>query len=480
MSIDPVIAYHEVDPHRFELSCIRTRSIRDQIVRAELLVERLILRGDLAAAGGDLLVLGGGAAGVSAALAACTKGIKVTLVEKEPTPLTRQIGIKTRRLHPSEYDWPHEHWRQPSIGTLGSFALDYPPATAEGLAIAWRKTLDDIITGVKPVSGVLDLYVNLDASKPAELKINLNGKMLDATSPHWASPKHFGAAISCVGFSGEKTTIPSTTGGEIIGPEFWHLDTLDATDLGLGATPTGGFHEAVISGAGDGAQQDFARVLTGKFGIELADALGLPKDPHNLPEIARAVLAEDMALRALSAAEPGQRLPAALAQWHDAYERVVEAIWKSWSGSSIAKHTGLLKPNVRATWVLGGPHLDYSFALNRVLSLLVARLHARATKRPFSATGAQLVAGQNMDAVIVLDARASGATPPTGVTHTCGAGCYGLPHTLELMAFPAGGTAAQVPLGPFHVIVPRHGVHQTPLFGHPPVHEQRVPFFRPA
>jgi hypothetical protein len=49
----------------------------------------------------------------------------------------------------------------------------------------------------------------------------------------------------------------------------------------------------------------------------------------------------------------------------------------------------------------------------------------------------------------------------------------------EMQDSPADLSANFSVLGPFHVIIPRHGVVQEPLFDWPPVHEQRVAFGRP-
>jgi heterodisulfide reductase subunit A-like polyferredoxin len=74
---DQALSFHHVGGFRYELSGLRTGSVRDQILRAQLLVERLLARNDLS--DDPLLVIGGGAAGVTAALTASRLGRDVTL-----------------------------------------------------------------------------------------------------------------------------------------------------------------------------------------------------------------------------------------------------------------------------------------------------------------------------------------------------------------------------------------------------------------
>jgi hypothetical protein len=487
MAVDPIIAHHAVGFHRFELSCIRTRNIRDQIVRAELLVERLIARGDLGAYR-DLLVIGGGAAGVSAALAACTRGIATTVLEKEHDPVCAQYGVDTRRLHPNEFDWPHTHWRQDDIGAAGSFALDYSPDTAAGLATGWRATLDDIMTGVVLLPATLEIYWGVNARTLRYRKLRHGGRIGVSPWPLAQAPtgvRPFGACISCIGFSGERTAIRSSAGGALHGPLFWKHDELGTPDLGMSTSrvrPTPSPVRALVSGSGDGAQQDVLRILTGLFGHELADALDLPIAARDLPKMAQALLAEDVALRAVGAARPKQPLPIAWRRWHVAHRRVAREIWKGWvHNGELAKRMALLKPDVQLTWLLGGAYLDYSYALNRVLALLVARLHAEATGRlPWQ--HAQRFAFQPLPAtppVILVGAQAHEVHPCVLGSHVCGTACYGHPHIVSAVRKVTGASHTFF-IGEFDVIVPRHGVLQTPLFGSPPVHEQRVTFSRPG
>lgn len=473
MPVDPILAYHAIGFHRYELSCLRTRNVRDQILRAELLVERLVARGVIGP-GRELLVLGGGAGGLSSALAACTRGVDVVVIEIEPGPVSKQYGVRTRRLHPCEFDWPQPHWRDTTMALPGSFALEYSADTAHGVALAWRQTLEDVITGATPTAGKLTIYRG-DAKALRIRKLRTAGFVGAVPWTGYAHGRPFGSVISCIGFSGERTAIQSTTKGALHGPLFWSTDELD--EPGLGVVRSGmGPVRALVSGGGDGAQQDFLRILTGKFGIELSDALGLPTLAKKLPLMADALLAEDAALRALALAVPGAILPQSYQRWHHAYEQMAASIWRSWRRrGDVPSLLGLLKPDVEATWLVGDDVPGYCYGLNRLLASLVARLHAHARGRPYMASARSASAGVPLP-VIITGSRANSVTPLDPASHTCGTACYGHEHEIEVSL--SGGVIQS--LGQFDVIVPRHGIIQTPLIGWPPVHEQRVAFDRPS
>jgi len=77
-------------------------SIRDQMLRGRLIVEELdhekIINKDK-----PLLVVGGGAGGVTAAMFAAEKSIHTTLVEKKLACFSVQ-KLSSRYIHPNQYD----------------------------------------------------------------------------------------------------------------------------------------------------------------------------------------------------------------------------------------------------------------------------------------------------------------------------------------------------------------------------------------
>src|SRR3954452_15268767 len=104
MELSQVLALHRVSEHRFELSGLRTGSVRDQMLRAQLLVEALCdAKPPLINATQRLIVAGGGVAGAVAALTAAARGVRVDVIERSDNLFTTQLGVNTRWLDPTEF-----------------------------------------------------------------------------------------------------------------------------------------------------------------------------------------------------------------------------------------------------------------------------------------------------------------------------------------------------------------------------------------
>src|SRR5690242_14985936 len=106
----------------------RNVSIHLQQVRALNLVWLLREAGRLPA-GGELLVVGGGFAGLTAAAAAGRFGARVTLVERAPELLALQRRNRVRYIHPNVHEWPRpeaaiDHARLPLLDWKAGLAAD--------------------------------------------------------------------------------------------------------------------------------------------------------------------------------------------------------------------------------------------------------------------------------------------------------------------------------------------------------------------
>lgn len=504
---DQALEFHKVDGsnRRYELTGLRTGNIRDQMVRAAILVTRLleaqVIKRDDPSHG--LLVLGGGAAGATAALLALDEGVHVVLVERKRNPFSTQLRVTSRIVDPVEFDWPHDHWDKGVMRNLNSFVmpLKFRRGKAAVVASRWLFALQKVVkasrqaaangTRLAPGAGRLRLYSHSDAHG---LVYNEVGSHLDVTPwpPQSKVPgksQHFGAAISCIGFSGEKVTAPTGTGSQYGGYPFWSRDPLAKPLLGVRrADATTRPVQVLVSGGGDGAQQDFLRALTGDFGLALLDKINKHVTIKPDAQSRLAMLQSEDEFRRVHAWRAPNSTPAAAMQaWHDLYAQEVNVLWgKLPPATRNTLADRVLKAGVQATWLIGQAHPTFSYALNRFLALLMAEVHAWDWQRRHASNQG----GRPACAVYDPDLHESGEHPvvirkwrvETIRGHGCKSvpsRCHGLAHDVWIEPHPHQPGSA-VSLGLFDVIVLRHGVDQKPLFGAAPVPEQFVPFEVPC
>lgn len=129
---DDMLRYSAVPgrPHVYVVGCVEPRvTIHAQQVRALNLVHALFAVGRLRP-DQELVVIGAGFAGVTAAVAAAALGARVTVLECRESALHLQRGVGDRWVHPHLYDWPHDgcdaedaglpvlNWRAGEIRTI--------------------------------------------------------------------------------------------------------------------------------------------------------------------------------------------------------------------------------------------------------------------------------------------------------------------------------------------------------------------------
>jgi hypothetical protein len=498
LNSDQVLALHRVSHRKFELSGLRTGSVKDQMMRAHLVVERLWKHNIIEGRDRKLIILGGGVAGTVAALSAVKRGVEVWLIESKDGVMRTQMR-SSRRIDSAEYDWPQDHWNEAAaLWEKGTIPLEYVGGRANALAAVWESVFDDwveegIAGTLPPGKGDINFISGVDANDFAfEDARTAHGDGVFAYKRR--SPRDstfFGAAISCIGFSGEKIEVAGSH-GTFKGYEFWGSDPFEEPTLGLTLKPDEAI-QVLLSGGGDGAQQDFQRALTGKFGLELYRDMA-PYLPAKL-DLLKSVLAEDAARRAFAWRYERQPLPKALGAWHVAYANMVDEVWKAIPNDKrdeLAKSV-LTRPYVQATWMVGGATPDFCYGLNRFLTLLLAKLHAEYGV-PKRKTISEPLAGGTFpaptDEVIVLrhwvqsvevkDGTVNRSSPDI---HTCGdpKRCLGVEHFVQIAdKFDAPTGYPRTRLGPFKALVIRHGVEQSPFFAKAPISEQIVPFKLPA
>jgi hypothetical protein len=498
---DPVLLLHQIQDGIFELSGLRTISIRDQMLRAYLLVNRCI-DAKLIASDRPLLVIGGGIGGVIATMTAAENGIPVVLVEEQPSLFWRQL-VCDRHLDPTEYDWPAEHWAAATypfpIAAVSALAAPPPPrpsmplrylaAPANVLAARWTREFAlwrttpnarfaTVATGLGPVIPAVHIVTGTGS----------NQVFLNHPSPKLPAPSiGFGAAISCVGFPREQTTVSHTPPrpGKYTGFDFWGPDPHVRRNLGIsGALPSP--LRVLISGSGDGALQDFIRVLTGRSaGWVYQQIFGARPSAPNLPGTARwpdllpYARADDLARRACAySMEDGHHT---LQTWHDVYMQEINVLWHTrLRGNVLGLANSLLRNDVRDLDVLlvhRCRHFGFCYGLNRFIAVLLAHLHADMRERSL-----EWVLRHGYGVVAVDPERPGGASPHAHPGLACGDPriCHGKPHWVSVQGADCSGTIAGARVVtidvPFHSVIIRHGVERKPFFGHAPFPRQNPPY----
>src|SRR5208337_4478478 len=134
---------HQVYPNFFNLSGpLAPISIRDQMVRAQAIVEDAIAEGLIGPPDRPLLVVGAGAAGAAAAIWAADHRVPTTLIDRGPSAFTLQAACTTRRIDPSQYDWPVDHWVTPDFPCVPfPTAMRWSETFSHLLAAGWQAQL---------------------------------------------------------------------------------------------------------------------------------------------------------------------------------------------------------------------------------------------------------------------------------------------------------------------------------------------------
>jgi hypothetical protein len=500
---DPVLAFHRVHPRIFEVSFLRTGSVRDQMSRAALLVERLERQGHFKERR-RLLVVGAGAAGVSAAWRASQLGVSSVLLEQADSSFRTQQPVTSRTLDPTEYDWPHRHWRRgclPMRPDDPPLPLSYARGRAADLAFQWQRDFDQWVHTAVPSSA--GRYAPIDVRHQRRIADPLYMGPFAGMAPYdrrklgtadewdnvgaltWTEdgivldhlhdrPESFDLILSCIGFGREDVQIVSPDKAHTYtGPLFWAADKIEEKDMGLPAT--GARVDVLISGGGDGAQQDIQRLLTRKCGRDLYDAISTIDGQFNQRiRRERLLQADDLGRRAHAWRDPTRPPVKALQRWHREYHHAAETVWHGWPEALRQQLIDkVLRESIamKLVWVVGGPAPSFSFGLNRLLTHLVLRLHAHHYGRLLWTSDPKKILSDNPTVIAGFK-----LVKVIGNGHTCHPeqDCSKKPHRAYCLI-----DGNEKPIGDFDLVLIRHGMLGGPLFGEPPVPEQIVPLGLP-
>ncbi len=250
LTAEDVLLHMRVPEHDdlYVIGCFEKRvTVRSQQVRALNLIYSLYKRGAVPA-GARIAVVGGGAAGLTAAAGAARLGYRVTLLERSGTVLPIFQGNTTRWLHPYIYDWPETPGSERHDGgtldpdeaglPLLSWRADFAGAVARELEGQWAEERERHEIRVR-----CDVdSISLGSGAPRY--VNWNVRREDEEGGN--DGDYFEAVILAVGF-GEESRFPG-----VPWVSYWRVDPLHQE---------GGREDRhLISGCGDGGLIDLLRV----------------------------------------------------------------------------------------------------------------------------------------------------------------------------------------------------------------------------
>ena len=356
---------------------LSTIAIRDQMVRAIMLADRLPAWLEQEH-GGDhkqwpVLMIGGGACGMTAAVALARQGFRVLVIDRNRVPFTVQRNCTTRWLDPTQYDWPLDHWRRQRFRwSTNHRQPPFPWQAARASGIVRNQWVPRLRTHRNAVGLNLRFLGETDAdldtiqirvSQPNLLSldlVNLQTSIRQTLGP-------FGAIVLAAGFGAERCTLPGSP--QFVGFPFWRTDTFETPACGL-ALENAQQGTVLISGTGDGALQDFLRVITRRKSVRaIFDDLGLGAIPFAVEAI---YSAEQLAEKALNWCRISRDAFASpyLEEVHETHDRVVNALAGNAAVQAAIQAVAANRPT-RTVLVNTEQIFACTYALNRFLALLL-------------------------------------------------------------------------------------------------------------
>ena len=334
----------------------------------------------------NVIVLGGGVGGVSAALMACSLGLSVKLIEAadECFPL---LSLGSDRLFSATvYDWPHEHscsHKFPYVDPLRDSAtasklrltndaLEFPDQAVTAATLR-RTFLDQLETAKNKHGSRLEILEGHLIRTMDDITTNLSSKVVKVEAHKGSKPRHLTAqiVIFAIGFGLDKTNAQTEAAKDF----FSYKDLKSHVDQ----AEAGGGSVRII-GAGDGGLQEALRfVLSDKWHdlhlcvSELQGMLAAKGHSAAWSKLcARLQSAEDQAVRAAMWGYSDElvygELDAVYKREIEHLQKVAPDTLKSWH-LSVVRHAG-----IRVELVDKSPYSRKVYALNRWLTGLLSSL----------------------------------------------------------------------------------------------------------
>lgn len=277
---------HKVAPFQFDIGFkVSSASIRDQVVRAQMVVRALTEAGLTRTDSAPMLICGAGVAGLAAAMEAEALGLPFVLIEKNDRPGGVLQGKGKRYISPTMYEWPatsvnlHSFPMTKGLAILGTTTSS--PTSDFSYTFSEPATIADFVAAVLNVARpklvlwrLQDKYFPnttiSDESKEQLQKMLAPGAEcrqlppLSFAAPKNNLPEQFSALLFTAGMAPETPHLKwkrHNTDREHIfdseTPGFWEKDRLLDANLGT-AVPQ---PDVLVIGGGDGAIQDALRCL---------------------------------------------------------------------------------------------------------------------------------------------------------------------------------------------------------------------------
>lgn len=249
------------EPGVYILGCLREQrvTIRSQQVRALNLISALLSSGILQA-GMSVAIIGGGAAGLTAAAAAAIKGCTVSLFERKAQLLHLFLGNHTRRVHPHIYDWPNPKAIDQDAGLpILNWHAGIVGDVAEEILVGWEELQATLPTRILVHKGVSDVAVAPMDGPERTVTWTSNLQHTSSsdgirTVSRWG---RFNIVILAVGPGIERTIDPLPL------VSYWRDDSLHQPEL----DPYGFHKRYLVSGTGDGGLIDLLRLKINNFDV---------------------------------------------------------------------------------------------------------------------------------------------------------------------------------------------------------------------
>jgi len=223
-------------------------TIHSQQIRALNLIYALKSLGKLhKEKGGELqvAVIGGGIGGFTAAAAAASQQVSVTVFERHSELLHNLRGCHTRHLHPNIYDWPAEVAAE---DTTKLPFLNWSAGTADSVATKLDEQWNKLVSAGGLITVKTSVEICIRDCQPE------GGRRVTVVShPH--DELSFDVIILAVGFGVEKHIAPQPL------RSYWRDDSLHQPEIELRGERT----RYLVSGNGDGGLIDVLRLRLRNF-----------------------------------------------------------------------------------------------------------------------------------------------------------------------------------------------------------------------